>query len=130
MTHSFPTRRSSDLGWNVANATLGFERGTGFVADQIQNSELVERLIAMARARCGLDGLSPAIDDIDFAPRLAMSRAEMARVRAMPYATVPRAANAYPGPERALVKLLFSVDRKSTRPNSRHSCASLMPSSA
>src|SRR3546814_12220974 len=46
-------------GWNVANATLGFERGTGFVADQIQNSELVERLIAMARGRCGLDGLSP-----------------------------------------------------------------------
>src|SRR3546814_19979202 len=75
-------------GWNVANATLGFERGTGFVADQIQNSELVERLIAMARGRCGLDGLSPAIDDGDFASRLAMSRAEMAGVRALTYATV------------------------------------------
>jgi alkylation response protein AidB-like acyl-CoA dehydrogenase len=95
-------------GWNVANATLGFERGTGFVADQIQNSELVERLIAMARGRCGLDGLSPAIDDGDFASRLAMSRAEMAGVRAMTYATVSRAANANPGPEGSLVKLFFS----------------------
>src|SRR3546814_13735543 len=62
----------------------------------------------MARGRCGLDGLSPAIDDGDFASRLAMSRAEMAGVRAMTYATVSRAANANPGPEGSLVKLFFS----------------------
>src|SRR3546814_7411607 len=52
-------------GSTVANATLGFERVTGFVADQIQNSELVERLLMMSLIHCGLDGLSPAIDDGD-----------------------------------------------------------------
>lgn len=95
-------------GWSVANSTLGFERGTGFIADQIQNSELVERLIALARTRPGADGTTPVIDDGDYAARLAMARAEMAAVRAMTYMTISRAGRDNPGPEGSLVKLFFS----------------------
>lgn len=95
-------------GWSVANSTLGFERGTGFIADQIQNSELVEKLISMAREAKGYDQLSPQLADGDYASRLAMSRAEMAGVRAMTYATLSRVSNGNPGPEGSLVKLFFS----------------------
>ena len=97
-----------NAGWAVANATLGFERGTGFVADQIQNSELIERLSRLSREQVGLEALSPLIGDGDFASRLAMSRAEMAGIRAMTYASVSRAARGNPGPEGSLVKLFFS----------------------
>jgi alkylation response protein AidB-like acyl-CoA dehydrogenase len=95
-------------GWQIANSTLGFERGTGFIADQIQNSELIERLIELARARPSDDGQGTMIDQGDIASRLAMLRAEMAAVRAMTYATISRAGNGNPGPEGSLVKLFFS----------------------
>jgi alkylation response protein AidB-like acyl-CoA dehydrogenase len=95
-------------GWGVANATLGFERGTGFIADQIMNSQLVETLIELARTRPGPDGSTPAIEDGEVAGRLAMARAEMAAVRAMTYATISRAGRDNPGPEGSLVKLFFS----------------------
>ena len=95
-------------GWSVANSTLGFERGTGFIADQIQNSELVEKLIRLARERTGPDGRTPVMNDGDFAARLAMSRAEMAAIRALTYATISRAGRDNPGPEGSLVKLFFS----------------------
>lgn len=94
-------------GWKVANATLGFERGTGFIADQIQNAQFVERLIGLARENGSLDaGAAKATDDIG--SRLAMARAEMAGVRAMTYASISRAGSGNPGPEGSLVKLFFS----------------------
>lgn len=95
-----------DAGWNVATATLGFERGTGFIADQIQNSELIETLLEAARLP-DTAGFAP-IDDGDTASRLAMLRAEMAAVRAMTYATISRAGRGDPGSEGSLVKLYFS----------------------
>src|SRR3546814_13824348 len=39
-------------GWKVAMSTLSFERGTGFIADQVQQSQEIEELIAEARANC------------------------------------------------------------------------------
>ncbi|HKY91661.1 MAG TPA: acyl-CoA dehydrogenase family protein, partial [Nevskiaceae bacterium] len=36
-------------GWATAMATLGFERGTGMLADQIELSRTVDRLVALAR---------------------------------------------------------------------------------
>lgn len=104
-----------DQGWAVANATLGFERGTGFIADQIQNSELVEQLLDMARTRTGPDGISKAIADSDIASRLAMLRAEAAAIRAMTYATISRAGRDNPGPEGSLVKLFYSEVAQRTR---------------
>ena len=95
-------------GWAIANSTLGFERGTGFIADQIQNSELVEQLIVLARERRSGDGQGCMADDGDIGSRLAMLRAEMAAVRAMTYATISRAGHGNPGPEGSLVKLFFS----------------------
>jgi alkylation response protein AidB-like acyl-CoA dehydrogenase len=95
-------------GWSVANSTLGFERGTGFIADQIRLAETVEMLLALARKRPGADGVTPVMEDGDIASRLAMLRAEMAAVRAMTYATISRAGRGNPGPEGSLVKLFFS----------------------
>lgn len=95
-----------DAGWSVASATLGFERGTGFIPDQIQHSELIETLLAAARIP-DASGIAP-IEDGDIASRLAMLRAEMAAVRAMTYATISRAGRGDPGPEGSLVKLFFS----------------------
>lgn len=90
----------------MASATLGFERGTGFIADQIQHSELIETLLAAARIP-DANGVA-AIDDGDVASRLAILRAEMAAIRAMTYATISRAGRGDPGAEGSLVKLFFS----------------------
>ena len=95
-------------GWSIANSTLGFERGTGFIPDQIQNSELIETLIGLALDKGGSDPDSRMIDDGDIGSRLAMLRAEMAAVRALTYATISRAGRGNPGPEGSLVKLFFS----------------------
>jgi alkylation response protein AidB-like acyl-CoA dehydrogenase len=93
-------------GWNVAMATLGFERGTAALAEQIEMSRVVEELIGLARTRPGPDGVRPAISDDEFAARLATLRAEVAALRAMSYAAISRAErNFTPGAEGALVAL-------------------------
>lgn len=94
-----------DAGWGVANATLGFERGSAFMAEQIQNARLVERLIDDARS---LPPGSAAWDGSDFAPRLAMARADMAAMRAMTYVTVSNAGRAEGGSEGSLTRLFYS----------------------
>ena len=95
-------------GWATANATLGFERGTGFIADQIQNSELIEKLIDLARTRPGPDGTGFMIDAPHIASQLATLRADAAAIRAMTYATISRAGHSNPGPEGSIVKLIYS----------------------
>jgi alkylation response protein AidB-like acyl-CoA dehydrogenase len=92
-------------GWGVANATLGFERGSAFMAEQIQHARLVERLIDEARR--GVSG-SATLDDGDFAARLAMARADMAAMRAMTYVTVSNAGRAEGGAEGSLTRLFYS----------------------
>ena len=42
-------------GWRTAMSTLSFERGTAFMADQVQLSSTVERLIEVARETGLLD---------------------------------------------------------------------------
>src|SRR3546814_12919759 len=37
-------------GWKVAMSTLSFERGTGFIADQVKQSQELEEMIAAALA--------------------------------------------------------------------------------
>lgn len=93
-------------GWRTAMSTLSFERGTAFMADQVELAATVERLIDEARTRTGPDGRRPAIDDDELARRLATARAEVAALRAMTIAGISRTARTgVPGPEGSIVRL-------------------------
>ena len=74
-------------GWSVAMSTLGFERGTAQIKDQIRYAFLVEQMIERARERYG----SEYISHDEIGSRLAELRAEMAAARAMTYMVVSRA---------------------------------------
>ena len=85
-------------GWSVAMSTLGFERGTAFMAGQMAIAAEVDDLVELARTTAGADG-RPLIADDEIARRLATARAEVAAMRAMTLATVSRAARSpVPGP--------------------------------
>jgi alkylation response protein AidB-like acyl-CoA dehydrogenase len=89
-------------GWKVAMSTLSFERGTGFIADQVKLSQEIEELLATARS-------SGAIKDDRIAGDLATMRAEVAALRAMTYrniSTVIRTGQ--PGPESSVIRLFTS----------------------
>src|SRR5690606_2865802 len=91
-------------GWNVAMATLGFERGTAALAEQIMMSREIERLIELAQTQVGPDGVRPAIKDDEICARLANLRAEIAALRAMSYASISRAQrNFVPGSEGVII---------------------------
>ena len=93
-------------GWSVAMSTLSFERGTAFMAEQVEMSRTVEELIEVAAETTGPDGRRPAIDDDEIARRLAEARAEIAALRAMTYAGISRnARQAAPGPEGSIIRL-------------------------
>ena len=95
-----------NAGWSVAMATLGFERGTAALGEQIEMGRVVEHLIEVAKVRPGADGIRPAIADGEFAARLAMLRAEVAALKAMSYATISRAQRDFtPGAEGSIIAL-------------------------
>ena len=87
-------------------STLSFERGTAFMADQVELAKVVENLIDEARTRTGPDGRRPAIQDEELARRLATCRAECAALRAMTVAGISRnLRTAMPGPEGSMIRL-------------------------
>ena len=93
-------------GWRTAMSTLSFERGTGFMADQVELAATVERLIDEAKRRVGPDGRRPAIEDDELARRLATARAEVTALRAMTIAGISRnARTGMPGPEGSMIRL-------------------------
>ena len=93
-------------GWRTAMSTLGFERGTAFMADQVELAATVERLIDEAKVRIGPDGKRPAIQDDELARRLSLARAEVAALRAMTITGISRNARTdTPGPEGSIVRL-------------------------
>ncbi len=95
-----------DNGWRTAMSTLSFERGTAFMADQVELAATVERLIEEARVRTGPDGRRPVIADEEMARRLATARAEVAALRAMTIAGISRnARTGVPGPEGSMIRL-------------------------
>ena len=97
-----------DEGWNVAMSTLSFERGTAFIAQQMELAESVERLISLAREVKGPDGGRSAIEDDEIARQLGTLRAEVMALRAMAYATVSRALRrGTPGPEGSMMRLYY-----------------------
>jgi alkylation response protein AidB-like acyl-CoA dehydrogenase len=96
-------------GWSVAMSTLSFERGTGFMAEQVELSRIVEELIEEARERTGPDGRRPAIEDDEFARRLADVRAHVAALRALTYTGISRnIRQGAPGPEGSMVRLYYA----------------------
>ena len=74
-------------GWSVAQTTFSFERGTGFIAEQIELGRTVERLIQLARTapRTTRHDMGLPIEE-----RLASVRAEVTALGAMAQALVSR----------------------------------------
>jgi alkylation response protein AidB-like acyl-CoA dehydrogenase len=102
-------------GWSVANATLSFERGTGFIGDQIELARAVERLIDWARETAGPNGRPLAADE-DVAQKLATARAEVTALRAMTYVNISRIRRSgAPGAEGSMIRLAYGELIQSVR---------------
>lgn len=92
-------------GWRVAMSTLSFERGTAFMADQIDLAAEVDELVKLAQDTFLANGRL-AIDDDTIAERLATCRAEVTALRAMTVAGICRTIRTgTPGPEASMVRL-------------------------
>ena len=97
-----------DDGWSVAMSTLSFERGTGFLRDQVGLVRLIDQLVELARNRVDRRG-RPRIADDTIAERLATARAETAALTAMALADISRnGRRPQPGVEGSLVRVFFS----------------------
>jgi len=97
-----------DDGWSVAMSTLSFERGTGFLRDQVGLVRLIDQLVELARDRVDRRG-RPRIADETIAERLATARAETAALTAMALADISRnARRPQPGVEGSMVRVFFS----------------------
>jgi alkylation response protein AidB-like acyl-CoA dehydrogenase len=95
-------------GWRVAMTTLGFERGTGTIAHQIELSNAVERLIVTASETVSEETGRPLIQDDSVAAQLAQLRAEVAALRSMTSQSVSRGMReAVPGAEGNIPALYF-----------------------
>lgn len=89
-------------GWKVAMSTLSFERGTGFIADQVKQSQEIEELLDRART-------NGAIKDDRIAGQLMQMRAEVAALRAMTYRNISQVMRTgQPGPEASVIRLFTS----------------------
>lgn len=99
-------------GWSTAMATLSFERGLGFIADQLELFEKVGRAIELASELCGPDG-RPAIEDAEIARRLAAIKAETMSIRAMTLADITETdRTGMPGPKGSMMKLKVTAAHK------------------
>jgi alkylation response protein AidB-like acyl-CoA dehydrogenase len=95
-----------DDGWRVALSTLSFERGTAFLANQLELSRAVDELIDYARDNLGPDGRRAAIKDDEIAGKLAELRAEVMALRAMTYRSISIVErNGAPGAEGSIIRL-------------------------
>ncbi len=99
-------------GWSVAMSTLGFERGTAQVRDQLRYAYLVERMIAEAQQRLGAD--CPLSRD-EMGARLAQLRADMAAARAMTYMVVSRAEAGETGAESLMRAMVGETQQRARR---------------
>jgi len=103
-----PIRTMSGHQHFSAMSTLGFERGTGYIAHGVKLARSVESLIELARTVRGPDGKRPAIKDDELHCRLATARAEVAALRSMCYAAISRNERSEaPGPEGSIIALYF-----------------------
>ena len=99
-------------GWKTAMSTLAFERGTGFIGDQLALYERVNRAIALA-GRVRLDNGALAIDDSAIAGRLALIKADTMAIRAMTLAQISEyRQGGNPGPKGSIMKLMVTSTSK------------------
>ncbi|AIT80057.1 acyl-CoA dehydrogenase family protein [Novosphingobium pentaromativorans] len=95
-------------GWAIAMTTLGFERGTGTIAHQIELANGVERLIEVAGETTDPETGRSLLDDDAVAARLAGLRAEVMALRSLTVASVSRGMREeVPGAEGNIPALYF-----------------------
>ncbi len=99
-------------GWSTALATLSFERGLGFIADQLELFERVDRAIELAK-RTRLEDGRLAIDDDGIAQKLASLKADTIAIRAMTLADIAETdRTGMPGPKGSMMKLMVTTTHK------------------
>jgi alkylation response protein AidB-like acyl-CoA dehydrogenase len=99
-------------GWSTALATLSFERGTGFIGDQLELYERVQRAIALAK-QVRLEDGGLAIEHDDIARRLAALKADTMAIRAMTLTNIAETdRTGVPGPKGSLMKLMVTSTHK------------------
>jgi alkylation response protein AidB-like acyl-CoA dehydrogenase len=99
-------------GWSVAMSTFAFERGIGFIGDQIELVDSIEALFKLAAKTRLRDGRL-AIDDDVVRDRLAFLKAQILGMNAMTIgglAYIER--HRQPGPEGSMMKLLITTAYK------------------
>ena len=101
-----------DAGWSTAMATLSFERGLGFIGDQLELYERVGRAIDLA-AKTRIEDGRLAIEDDGIAQRLAAIKADCMAIRAMTLADIAESdRSGMPGPKGSMMKLLVTTTHK------------------
>lgn len=99
-------------GWKTAMATLSFERGLGFIGDQLELYERVSRAIDLA-GKVRLEDGRLAIEDDGIAQRLAELKADTLTIRAMTLADIAETdRTGMPGPKGSMMKLLVTATHK------------------
>jgi len=99
-------------GWSIALATLSFERGLGFIGDQLELYERVGRAIELA-GKTRLEDGRLAIDDQSISQRLAALKADTMAIRAMTLADIAETdRTGMPGPKGSMMKLLVTQTHK------------------
>ena len=100
-------------GWASALATLSFERGLGFIGDQLELYERVGRATDMA-GKLRLEDGTLAIDDSGIRQKLAALKADALAIRAMTLADIAETdRTGQPGPKGSMMKLLVTSAHKS-----------------
>lgn len=100
-------------GWSTALSTLSFERGLGFIGDQLELYERVGRAIDLA-GKVKMEDGRLAIEDDGIAQRLASLKADALAIRAMTLAHITESdRTGEPGPKGSLMKLLVTGTHKS-----------------
>ena len=99
-------------GWSTALSTLAFERGLGFIGDQLELYERVGRVIDLA-SRTRLEDGVLAIEDSAIAQRLSALKADTMAIRAMTLAEIAESdRTGEPGPKGSLMKLMVTTTHK------------------
>ncbi|MEO6718118.1 MAG: acyl-CoA dehydrogenase family protein [Novosphingobium sp.] len=99
-------------GWSTALSTLSFERGLGFIGDQLDLYERVCRAIELA-GKVRLENGKFAIEDDGIAQKLASLKADSLAIRAMTLAHITESdQTGEPGPKGSLMKLIVTGTHK------------------
>ena len=99
-------------GWSTAMATLSFERGLGFIGDQLELYERVCRAIELA-GKTRLEDGRLALEDDAIAQRLASIKADCMAIKAMTLADIAETdRTGMPGPKGSMMKLMVTQTHK------------------